>query len=134
MCSVAENQVNPSWNTHTRVFDELVSSDEFNGIYLHGAFESPAMIMSIDQLPTEAALNILSNTVDFKPSESKEYYAYLYDRSAKKGYKIGKLARNIEQIYLVNELLGRYNLEMILHEDTGQKKVKPIDFITTMKL
>lgn len=121
-------------NAHTRIFDKTVSSDEFTGIYLQGAFEVPALILSIDHLPSGAALNILKNTVDFTPSDEKEYFVYFYDRSTTKGYKIGKVFRSIDQIYLLNELLGRYKLEMILNEASGQKKVTPLDFITTMKL
>lgn len=121
-------------NAHTRVFQASVDTEDFTGIYLQGSFESPALILSISQLPTEATLNILKNTIDFKPTEDKDYFVYFYDRSTKKGYKIGQVFRDIAPIYSLNELLNRYKLEMILNEESGQRIVTPVDFITTMKL
>lgn len=120
--------------SHTRIFDRIADTGDVSNLYLSGDFESPALVLCLANLPTASALNTLRNSVNFESTDDKDLFVYIYDQSVNKAYKVGKVFQRIEDIFLLEELLMRYKLQMVFKDDSGQRIVKANDFITTMRL
>lgn len=115
---------------HLRLFNEALNKEQFDGIYITGVFEEPALIFCLNRLPNKHAMNILKNSVTF--SEDKELVIYLYVNG--KGYKLGRVDRSIKEIYILEDILKRYGLEMIEVDGGKKRKVSASDYIVTLKL
>lgn len=118
--------------SHTRLFTETVNKEQFEGIYVTGNFEEPALILTMDRLPPKEGINIFKNTVDLRAEG--DLFVYFYINDSKQGFKIGKVAKDVEQVFLIEEILKRYDLKMLLIEDGTKQWINFNHFITTMKL
>jgi hypothetical protein len=118
--------------SHIKLFNETVNKEKFEGIYITGNFEEPALILSMDRMPPKEGINIFKNSVDLKADG--DLYVYFYINSSKKGFKVGMIDKDVDQIFLLEEILKRYELKIMLIEDGKKEWVTYNHFITTMKL
>lgn len=118
--------------SHTRLFQETVNKDKFEGLYITGQFEEPALVLCMDRMPNKEGINIFKNSVKLGPDG--DFHLYFYITSSSKGFKVSKMNGNIEQIYLTEELLNRYNLKILLIDGDKREFVTFEHFIDTIEL
>lgn len=117
-------------DSHLKIFNETVNKEAFEGIHVKGEFEEPALVFSLDRFPSTPVANMMKNVMSRE--EDDDYNLYIYSRGAENGIKWGKINADIDKIYLLEELLSRYELELVEIKDNNKKKLELNDFITTI--
>lgn len=125
--------------SHMRILEQSVQEDKFKGIFETSAFQEPAIVMSFNNMPAKAYFNMLVNSLKIRKDEGdikdSENYLYLHLKSeGKKGLKIGLVEKNLDTVYLMEELLNRFRVDLIEISNSQVKELSYQNYITTMTL
>ena len=125
--------------SHMRILEQSVFEDEFKGIFEHSSFEEPAIVMSFKKMPSKTYFNMLVNTLKIRRDEGDikedENYLYLHLKSeGGKGLKIGLVRKHLDNVFLMEELLKRFNVDLLEINNGSVKKLEYLNYITTMEL
>lgn len=129
--------------SHTRIFEQIIDSDKIETTFETGIFETPALILNFNSMPTKQYLNMLYNSLDVEnvevkqPNDNKMYLYFYMNKDVKEPVCIilGLIEKTLDNLYRLEEMVKRFNVQVYECEDENSfKPLNYLDYITNMTI
>lgn len=124
--------------SHMRILDQSVQNEKFDGIFEGGIFREPAVVMSFKKMPNKNYFNMLVNSLKIQKEDDwvdGKVYLYFYLKGeTQTGLMLGIMDKTLDNIYLIEELLKRFNVDLIEMDNGVVKELDYLNYIEKMEL
>lgn len=124
--------------SHMRILDQSVQNEKFEGIFEGGTFKEPAVVMSFKKMPNKNYFNMLVNSLKIGKEEDwieGKVYLYFYLKgTAETGLMLGTMDKTLDNIYLIEELLRRFEVDLVELNEGKISDLNYLNYIENMKL
>lgn len=124
--------------SHLRILEQSVTNEKFEGIFEFGMFKEPAIIMSFNKMPNKNYFNMLVNSLKIQKEEEytdNKVYLYFYLKgTTERGLILGVMDKSLDNLHLLEELLKRFNVDLVESNKGEFKELNYLDYMHTMEL